>query len=228
MPGRKVDKGMMDCPRWGERKHCDHFRNKPDKYGYANGFLPTCYGCRDAYRQQQEVWAQRRRDTPPRQPKLTAVEAFWSNVQKSDGCWLWTGHADRDGYGKMSRKEFVGTSAHRIVLELQGVSIPSGSVVMHTCDTPACVNPAHLSVATQQANVADAVIKGRMGAAVSSERLGREMVLAIKRLDGKTQTRKEIAGITGVPYRTVLRVLTGRRYADVNDNMDLLGSSAPL
>jgi hypothetical protein len=217
MAGRQVDKGMMDCQRCGERKHCDHFRREPDKYGYANGFVPTCYGCRDAYRQQQEVWAQRRRDAPPRQPKLTAVEAFWSNVQKSEGCWLWQGVIDRDGYGRMHRAEFKSILAHRTMLELLGVDTPKGMVVMHTCDVPACVNPAHLAVASQRDNVNDAVDKGRMLQGARSERLTPDEVLTIRELDRSAGTRKEIASVTGIPYRTVLRVLNGLRYTNYSD-----------
>jgi DNA-binding NarL/FixJ family response regulator len=34
-------------------------------------------------------------------------------------------------------------------------------VIMHTCDTPNCVNPAHLVHGTQAENIADMVAKGR-------------------------------------------------------------------
>ena len=34
-------------------------------------------------------------------------------------------------------------------------------IVMHTCDMPACVNPAHLRVGTQLNNVRDSIAKGR-------------------------------------------------------------------
>jgi len=32
--------------------------------------------------------------------KAASGHRFWSKVQRSDGCWIWTGRLDRDGYGK--------------------------------------------------------------------------------------------------------------------------------
>jgi len=40
-------------------------------------------------------------------------------------------------------------------------NLNKGKVVMHSCDTPACVNPAHLSLGTQLDNIRDRVMKGR-------------------------------------------------------------------
>jgi len=42
-------------------------------------------------------------------------------------------------------------------------SIPKGIVVMHSCDTPDCYNPDHLSLGTQKQNMQDCKMKGRIG-----------------------------------------------------------------
>lgn len=42
------------------------------------------------------------------------------------------------------------------------VSEIKGSVVMHTCDNPRCINPAHLRLGTQDENMKDMQGKGRM------------------------------------------------------------------
>jgi hypothetical protein len=45
---------------------------------------------------------------------------------------------------------------------LGGVDVPNDRVVMHSCDNPPCVNPAHLRVGTQLENMRDAKSKGRL------------------------------------------------------------------
>jgi hypothetical protein len=49
--------------------------------------------------------------------------AFWSHVDKTDGCWIWTGCIDRvSGYG------YFGTArAHRLIFASHLGPIPTGS-----------------------------------------------------------------------------------------------------
>jgi len=88
------------------------------------------------------------------------TERFWARVRKTDACWLWTGTTTLAGYGQL-RVNGKKIYTHRFVLALFGREVPSGLVVMHSCDVPACVNPDHLSVGTDGDNVRDAVRKGR-------------------------------------------------------------------
>lgn len=92
-------------------------------------------------------------------------ERFWRFVdKKTDGeCWNWTGNLVA-GYGRISlgaRKDGA-IGSHRFSWELHNKqSIPSGMVVMHSCDNPLCVNPNHLSVGTYKDNTQDMIAKGR-------------------------------------------------------------------
>lgn len=92
---------------------------------------------------------------------------FWAKVDKTDGCWLWTGFINGDGYGKIARPGKAGgmVSAHRYSFNLanpeNAISKGDSDVIMHSCDVPACVNPAHLRRATRRENNCDAIAKGR-------------------------------------------------------------------
>lgn len=77
--------------------------------------------------------------------------------EPNSGCWLWTSVYKND-YGAFGR-----LAAHRLSYELHNGPIPKGLIVRHKCDTPACVNPAHLVVGTFKDNTADMVTRGRDG-----------------------------------------------------------------
>jgi hypothetical protein len=76
------------------------------------------------------------------------------------GCWLWTGPPDAFGYGKISIRHRM-LLAHRVQYEIRVGPIPAGLCILHHCDVPACVNPAHLFLGTRVDNIADMVSKNR-------------------------------------------------------------------
>ncbi len=103
----------------------------------------------------------------------TPEEWYWQKVRKGDGCWEWTGAHSPAGYG-LHRFHGVQRSTHRISWEMHVGPIPDGLFVLHKCDNPPCVNPAHLWLGTQADNVHDAFAKGRRHTpTVSPERRAR-------------------------------------------------------
>lgn len=92
--------------------------------------------------------------------KLYAIKSFESNFDKTDGCWLWQGAVDIDGYGIFSGASGFSKRAHRAAYHLY-VKDPGGFHVCHSCDVPSCVNPSHMFLGTQEDNMADMVAKGR-------------------------------------------------------------------
>jgi HNH endonuclease len=86
----------------------------------------------------------------------------------ASGCWLWITLARRrTRWGLRPRKEvrsmeygsmnFAGRKegAHRVVYRLLAGDIPDGAFLLHSCDTPACVNPDHLRLGIAEDNVRD-------------------------------------------------------------------------
>jgi hypothetical protein len=92
--------------------------------------------------------------------KMTATEdRFWAKVAIAgpEECWEWTGYRTPHGYGQCggarSGKARARTYlAHRLAYELSIGEIPGGLLVDHICRNRACVNPAHLRLATAKQN----------------------------------------------------------------------------
>ncbi len=90
----------------------------------------------------------------------TLEQRFWSRVDKTDKCWVWTGKPDKDGYGHLRVGEKK-VGVHRFSYMLHHGDIPEGLFVCHQCDNPSCCNPAHLFLGTALDNNRDRTSKGR-------------------------------------------------------------------
>lgn len=96
------------------------------------------------------------------------LSRFWAKVDKSDGCWMWTAAKKQYGYGVFNAGgKFV--LAHRFAYELLVGEIPNGLMCCHHCDTPSCVNPAHIFLGTNKDNAADRDKKNRLILPVESQ-----------------------------------------------------------
>lgn len=97
-------------------------------------------------------------------------ERFWSrvSVEADDECWEWDEGRDSYGYGTFRMSGQL-EKAHRMSWCFLESDIPEGMGVLHSCDNPPCVNPAHLFLGTQISNIQDAINKGR-GVVISGEK----------------------------------------------------------
>ncbi len=93
--------------------------------------------------------------------QLNHLARFWRFTDKGASGECWPRKVSPGGaYGRVIVNGIV-TRAHRYSWTIHKGPIPDGMYVLHTCDNPACVNPAHLWLGTQQDNVDDMVAKGR-------------------------------------------------------------------
>jgi hypothetical protein len=146
----------------------------------------------------------------PEHPK--GPVAFWSYVPdhlSPDGCWEWQGNVDSHGYGSFGNRSHLGNKqAHRLIYESQVSPIPEGLFVLHRCDNPPCVNPAHLFLGTQADNMADKVAKGR-----TSRKLTFAQVAEIEdRWAASRVPKMQLAREFGVAPVTISNILNGISY----------------
>ena len=122
-------------------------------------------------------------------PELTQaeIERFHAKIAQGDGCWLWRGETNNQGYGRFpiyrdGRR--IRLLSHRVAYLLAHGHEPTDNLVLrHTCDTPSCCNPGHLEIGTQADNMRDARERGRADwSALSTER-GRRDAAAARRLE---------------------------------------------
>ena len=79
----------------------------------------------------------------------------------SSGCHVWIRAVNKDGYGVVGYGGKT-TLAHRLSYQLANPDVRiDGMEILHTCDTPSCINPEHLMVGTHADNMRDMVQKGR-------------------------------------------------------------------
>lgn len=144
-------------------------------------------------------------------PRYSTLSArFWAKVDTSGDCWLWTASTWRTGYGRFHYSAARGVvKANRLAYELTHGPIPDGLSVLHTCDTPACCNPAHLFLGTDLDNARDRDAKGRNGMA----KLTAEQVRQIRaRYAAGGISHLRLAKEYGVTRASIANLLIGTTY----------------
>jgi hypothetical protein len=148
------------------------------------------------------------------------ADRFWAAVQKTESCWLWTGKKCPDGYGNMVHQRKV-WGTHRVSWLLHNGAIPDGMCVLHRCDNPPCVNPAHLFLGTHRENIADCVAKGRnstagfRGERHHRARVGVADVIEIRRLATTGVSLNAVARQYGVTDSSIRHIVHRRSWRHV-------------
>jgi hypothetical protein len=128
---------------------------------------------------------------------------FWQSADRSGGphaCWPWL-LSKRGQNGKYGQVSYRGRPmrAHRTAWLLTNGPIPDGLLVLHRCDNPPCINPAHLFLGTHTDNMADRKAKGRndllgaRGESNTQSRLTQDQVYAIRARWDRGESSEQIA-----------------------------------
>lgn len=93
------------------------------------------------------------------------MDTVYAKIDKTSTCWLWTGTLNVYGYGLAwyGKKLHM---AHRLVYEHEREPIPKGMVTDHICRVRKCVNPDHIEIVTNGANV----LRGVSNSAVNARK----------------------------------------------------------
>jgi len=145
-------------------------------------------------------------------------DRFWSKVDRTGDCWLWTAGTTRRGYGVFHPRHGETIGAHRWSLSQSlGRDLASSEFACHTCDNPACVRPAHLFAGSHDDNMADMRSKGRSsrGSRRPGARLTAASVLSIREAAAAGVPSRELAAAHGVVESNVCMIIRGKRWAHV-------------
>lgn len=173
-------------------------------------FARQRYCSRQCARQDSAIAAQRKR------AETTPAERFLELCipEPNSGCWLWLGALNGNGYGRFQYGGRVGM-AHRAGYEMFVGPIPPGMQANHRCDNVRCVNPEHIWLGTQAANMLDCLSKGRMplGPQRRSTKLSADQAKDIYRRAFGPESLADIAREYGVRWQSVQSIRNGDSWA---------------
>jgi hypothetical protein len=144
-------------------------------------------------------------------------------VDEATGCWMWDKPMP-NGYGQV-KYNGRNVGVHRAYYAHYVGPVPHNKVVMHTCDRPACCNPAHLKLGTQKENMADRQAKGRgagwvneagVGSQRANAKLDEDKVREIRRRRAEGEKAKDLAKEFGVSNTVIHFVVTRKSWVHVD------------
>ena len=144
-------------------------------------------------------------------PSGRIIEGYINN----NGCVECIQSLDKNSYPRITinRKQCMLT--HLIWEAYHKHPVPKGIFVLHNCDNPACINPAHLKLGTQADNIRDRVERGRsaIGEKNGRSKLTEDNVRYIKR-------HPEISGMQlakkfGVHKKVIYKIRNGVNWGHV-------------
>ena len=146
------------------------------------------------------------------------LDRFWGQVvEQPSGCWEWVGPRNKNGYGAFGmsvRGKTRVVLAHRFSYEIHTrLPLPDGVFVLHRCDNPPCVRPAHLFPGDHLANARDMSTKGRAATGENGRhgvaKLTPDIARAIREEHARDVAIRVLAARYGVTVSTLYPLLRG-------------------
>lgn len=146
------------------------------------------------------------------------ADRFWERVDVSGGasaCWIWQGLCTPFGYGKMTVKRRA-IVAHRLAWFLTYGKMPT-LCLLHSCDNPPCVNPAHLREGTKAENTAERDLRKRTarGSQAGQSKLTESMVRDIRQKLSEGTSGADLGRMYSVNKETIYHIASGRSWKHV-------------
>lgn len=135
------------------------------------------------------------------------------SIEGDTGCWIWKKACGSGGYG-VTWYNGETVYAHRMSYFAFNGEYDKTFIVRHTCDNPACVNPNHLVLGTDQDNSSDMVARCRSarGSRNSKAKLTEDIIPAIRESCLSSRT---LANLLGVSKTIILDVKRNRTWKHV-------------
>lgn len=127
--------------------------------------------------------------------------------EPNTGCFLWSGYATSDGYGRFNCAGRI-ENAHRVAYREGRGPIPDGMLVRHDCDNTYCVNPDHLRLGSDVDNAADKAKRRRV-----ARKLSEGDVRAVRAATGRYRDIAKQYGISA-SYVSLIKSGNARSYVE--------------
>lgn len=149
--------------------------------------------------------------------KKSIRERLWDRTDRTNpsGCWIWRGAKGANGYGVITVNG-KWTPVHRYAWAVTNGEIPPGKMICHTCDTPLCINPAHLFPGTSLENNRDRAAKGRNGDQWGDKNSSAKITQAeVEEIFAQCKiiSQKDVARIHGICVGHVYNIIHKKRRA---------------
>lgn len=125
------------------------------------------------------------------------------------------------GYGHVWHEGKTVRANRLAYVKAHGLSLSdiAGQVVRHSCDNPACVNPAHLLLGTHTDNMRDMLDRGRnrqpKGVRNAKAKLSESAVAEIRGRIAAGEAHRSIARDYGINASQISRINTGKTWGHV-------------